>query len=277
MRPHTSADDVFSQKIELIKEIRKLCDGPPEYMYADLWQGVFWSMLWTQDAGFLKDIIRRLENPATRFDLMERELMTAVDGFPKLLRICTADPRICHIFPFAAKKHYESVRTQLRAIKLFLGPQVFRSLVHKLGIPNNEIDSLANVLSLNAQLHKYWVDGRFALEPLGAPTLEELPEDHPDYENEEDPEKDETRASKRQKRRPQKRWYLKLRFEWMRQTDLANAQEEMDFDTDPRKHWKETGNVCYDHYNVKTARPIENGHIVEIFANESLAKVFGRT
>ncbi|KAF9874974.1 hypothetical protein CkaCkLH20_07668 [Colletotrichum karsti] len=198
----------------------------------------------------------------------------------------TADPQIYHVFPLAAIHHRESLSRYLDFLAPFLGEDLARRLGEKLaGSDGSLLDDVRNVIALDGRLHKYWADGRFALEPLGPPTIEDLPQYHHEYiqSGEEgigrvDPKEGSVHVARGSGAATptstptlgfNRQWCLELRFHWMKKNKLAKMVAPMDFGTDPfdSRHYEPSGEE-FDHYNVNTSSHVGNGQIIRIFAKD---------
>ena len=76
-------------------------------------------------------------------------------------------PDLCHIFPFAAKNSLSTTRSLLNSLaSLYDAPRMarYKELLATSGL--EIIDSAANMISLNTELHRWWGKALIGFEPM---------------------------------------------------------------------------------------------------------------
>ncbi|KAK2035525.1 hypothetical protein LX32DRAFT_678372 [Colletotrichum zoysiae] len=180
------------------------------------------------------------------------------------------NPEVCHIFPFSALSRQEQVDTLLGIMAPVWGQDRIDKLLVKLtgrynpGASNNMnvIDQARNMISLNQQMHYFWGRGYFALEPMGMPECsdKEASVSRTASASSTPTRTPPPRASKKSKV-TQKEWSIRLRFHWLRATNVPELRVPVDFSEDPINRFQppDPERPAY--------RPIENGQIVTIKAD----------
>ncbi|KDN68282.1 hypothetical protein CSUB01_10358 [Colletotrichum sublineola] len=187
------------------------------------------------------------------------------------------NPEVCHIFPFSALNHQERVDSLLVIMAPIWGQDRIKKLLEKLtgrynpGASNNQnvIDEARNMISLNQQMHYFWGRGYFALEPMG---MAECSEKESTVSRTASASSTPTRtppsrASKKSKA-IQQEWSIRLRFHWLRATNVPELRVPVDFSEDPiNKFQPSDPERPLRAVNFLTYRPIENGQIFTIKAD----------
>ncbi|TQN72273.1 hypothetical protein CSHISOI_03202 [Colletotrichum shisoi] len=200
------------------------------------------------------------------------------------------NPEVCHIWPFWAVNRKGQADKSLKALASVFGRERINNLRKKLANrESNTVDTPGNMITLNRPLHRFWEEGYFALEPIGpvfktahtSTTSSTVEEDTatetstPTDGAKNDPPKSlRKRASDRLREKIEERDAkratmqiegVKIRFHWLRRT----AHESMhtiigpNAELNPRKMWKDWKDKIVVH--DVDGRPLENGHILEIF------------
>lgn len=148
-----------------------------------------------------------------------------------------AHPDICHVFPFAAKKSPGQTATGLAVYADLWGEQVFSRLEDLLVKEGNIIDTAKNMVALQPLLHRWWSKAIIGFEPI---------------------EKMENG--------------IRLRFRWLRKTGLL-MKDEVLLHTNPltrlQPYSDKDGHIGIQH--AKTGRPIVDGTVIEIVAQDASA------
>ncbi|KAK6226333.1 hypothetical protein QIS74_02380 [Colletotrichum tabaci] len=200
------------------------------------------------------------------------------------------NPEVCHIWPFWAANRKKQASKAVRALAFVFGRERIKEIRKKLASENsNTVDTPGNMITLSRQLHRYWEEGYFALEPIGPvfkpahvsttsntaeeDTAKETSTPIDDAKN--DPPKGlRKRASDRLREKKEERDAkratmqiegVKVRFHWLKRTTHESMYTILgpNAELNPRKMWKdwEDDIVVHD----VDGRPLENGHILEIF------------
>jgi len=149
----------------------------------------------------------------------------------------TANPDICHIFPFTATNTPDRTTSGLYVVYTLWGEQVHQKLSRMLVGDKNIIDTAMNMVALEPLLHRWWGKAMIGFEPI---------------------EKIENG--------------IRLRFRWLSKTKLA-MKDEVAWDLNPldclQPYADEGGNVKIAHSS--TYRPIVDGTVIEIIAQDKSA------
>ncbi|KAF3799355.1 hypothetical protein GCG54_00001397 [Colletotrichum gloeosporioides] len=162
----------------------------------------------------------------------------------KCVLLGTADPKACHIVPFAIK----TFLSELTRIPDLFPADLLDRVHNKLQSDNNILGTTRNVLSMNTQMRQYWENGRFSLEPWGESYQE---------------------TTERRRTGTGGLWCQEVRFHWMRQTNV-NMQEKWGGKGQNLRDLLPPHLGRYDHWSVKTGRLIQDGEVIAIKSENRL-------
>ncbi|KAK1980137.1 hypothetical protein LZ30DRAFT_145096 [Colletotrichum cereale] len=180
-------------------------------------------------------------------------------------------PEVCHIFPFSSLARRTKTRGHLVIMETLWGQDRSKRLFHKLtgsyehGNPNNVcvVDTAKNMISLSPQLHDWWSRGLFAFEPMGEPEAFDAATPTkvtPTRSNL-------ARNAKKVKRTQQ--WSIRLRFHWLQVTNIGDLKSQVNFSEDPITMLRDWDHECLPQAaNLRTWRPVENGQVFTITADD---------
>ncbi|KAK1994073.1 hypothetical protein LX36DRAFT_223609 [Colletotrichum falcatum] len=171
-------------------------------------------------------------------------------------------PEVCHIFPFASLRYRSTMKTALVSMTTLWGKDRVTELLNRLssayafGDTNmtNVVDTPKNMVTLNPQLHDWWGRGLFALEPLGKPKASDA--------------QSATGTPTTSKKQKREEYTIQVRFHWLRRTDVRDLKSIVDFSQDPIAKLRIPDPNPPAAVNLQTWRPIENGQVFEITAND---------
>ncbi|KAK2054101.1 hypothetical protein LY76DRAFT_246800 [Colletotrichum caudatum] len=291
--------DEHDAKMRLIPQV---CDAlialqleVPDQVLASLWTG-----LWITSASNLENLLGKLRDPNEWFEthallknfgnylppllrnfrglappkdgtedktMYKRDSSQSTSALRRDNKRCVITgaphPDVCHIFPFASLRRRGATNTNLGAMAMLWGEHRIRQLRVKLagryafGASDNVniVDTARNMISLNPQLHDWWGRGFFALEPMGEPVQSS--------------DTSETSAGSSKKQKLQGKWSIKLRFHWLRKTDVPTLTSTVDFRRDPLSMLvapdPERPVAAVD---LKTWRPVESGQVFTVSAED---------
>ncbi|KPM43394.1 hypothetical protein AK830_g3202 [Neonectria ditissima] len=142
----------------------------------------------------------------------------------------TADPDICYVFPYAARKTLKQTDLSLKILRSLWGTDAHQRMLRLLAVDGNIIDTAQNMVAMSPQLHRLWSMAKFGLEPT-----EKL------------------------------EYGIRVRFRWLHRTGLA-MEHLVPLDLDPRKVFETGSDGSTVAHNSKTFRPILDGEIIDITA-----------
>ncbi|KDN62553.1 hypothetical protein CSUB01_02270 [Colletotrichum sublineola] len=166
----------------------------------------------------------------------------------------TSFPKVCYIFPFNWK-HQKDIASPLIGMRDLWGAIQTHRFLEK--VYDNEywdtfaLHTAANMICLNATLREWWHMGFFGLEPMEKPR----PSDEPGST----PGSSETQTRK---------WAVRLRFQWLKKTNIRDLKTVVDFSDDPVLKLQEL-ECPQEIFDAATGQQIsiENGHIFTITAD----------
>ncbi|KAK2035526.1 hypothetical protein LX32DRAFT_723693 [Colletotrichum zoysiae] len=163
-------------------------------------------------------------------------------------------PKVCHIFPLASiEQRYQRITKacldELQSLwgrerALRLADKLFNSGAGQTAV----VDTAANMICLGATLRKWWYMGLFALEPMEKPQPLDA-------------------AGSAQGAASQQRWGIRLRFHWLKRTDIPDLNAAVDFSEDPVPKMQEPEGRCMI-FNATTCRPTESGQVFTVTADD---------
>ncbi|KAK7422545.1 hypothetical protein QQX98_001568 [Neonectria punicea] len=163
----------------------------------------------------------------TRNQLKKSQVVTR-DGY--CIITGTANPDICHVFPYAAKNAQTIVALQV--LQTLWRPGVHERFLRLLMEDENIIDTAQNMVALSPCMHKLWRTAKFGLEPI----------------------------SKIEKG-------IRVRFRWLHRTGLT-MKNQVQLDLDPRMVLQTGSNSIPAAQNSKTFRPVLDGEMIDITAKD---------
>nr|XP_036579514.1 uncharacterized protein CTRU02_10385 [Colletotrichum truncatum]KAF6787122.1 hypothetical protein CTRU02_10385 [Colletotrichum truncatum] len=190
-------------------------------------------------------------------------------------------PEVCHIWPFWAINKKTIVHGALRTLTAVYGIPYTRDLIQCLTSPDsNKVDSPENMITLCAQLQKYWEAGLFALEPYGQiekPVKPKVADGEQSTTTARDTPAQSLppRASasvtemKKGKQAPEMVYGIKVRFHWLKRTTLASLYDVPAPGANPRNMWKawDPEVAVYDVNGL----PLADGQVIEIWGTDKAA------
>ncbi|KAK1976027.1 hypothetical protein LZ30DRAFT_667543 [Colletotrichum cereale] len=256
----------------------------------------YWTALWMMPTGDIQELLEKLRDPK-RSRLTVGQVFLASDRIPEFVRLfrglgptgprqddgknenadytrdrdevklalerdnrkCvitdTPCPQVCHIFPFASMKHGKYANNCLTPMTVLWGEDRVTSLLNKLTSPQgdghgNVVDTVANMICLSPQLQKWWEKGFFALEPMEEPQAFDV----------------ESSTPTRLKKAKRQIWSIRLRFHWLRKTDIPSLISTVNFSDDPVTKLQEPEGLL-NIVNATTWRPVDNGQVITITAD----------
>ncbi|KAF6813094.1 hypothetical protein CSOJ01_04780 [Colletotrichum sojae] len=118
------------------------------------------------------------------------------------------------------------------------------------------------MLCMDEPARRMWCEGKFALEPLDD-DIDHLVEPSSDARD-----VDVAGTGAGAAARKIKIYGLRMRFYWLKRTTLEFATDPADFDTDPSQIVQSEGPDAQERLFDVDGRPIETGHIIDVFSHE---------
>ncbi|CCF34387.1 hypothetical protein CH063_01129 [Colletotrichum higginsianum] len=283
--------EAFENNRDIFKSIRDACGNLGE-LPDELLQAGFYGLLLLGSREQLSFLLGSLtdptQTPQLRKEIVEDDLLPAIQSIPTLSKIChnlqdpdvipvakpnrsddpkhkalkrdgevcvitrTPNPEVAHIWPYAAMGKRSSTTSCLGVLAPYLGDYA-QNLVEKIGEEGEKIDHVSNMLCLSPTMHDWMSRGYFILEPLSPPVSRPAP-----------PRESTTRQSSRHQR---VEWYIQLRFEWLEKTSIPHMKSPISFDTTIRALVIDPHKAPLRAFNANTSRPIDTGDMIEITAD----------
>ncbi|KXH36392.1 hypothetical protein CSIM01_04907 [Colletotrichum simmondsii] len=181
-------------------------------------------------------------------------------------------PQVCYIIPFGLLNCKRALWPLLDAMQAWFGEEAVikaqRILCEE--DDDNIIDEPANMLCLNAQLHKWWADGKFMLKPIGPPYKEPMEDDGvaTDLQTANQLNPRHSMSTRRAEKQPAERfrWCQEMTFNWLKWTNIK-MKDRVSFDCNPSKKFQPHDYKPLVATGLDPWKTVTDGKLIKVYAD----------